>query len=51
MEYRRLSTNETCVVTEYVYVGPLIRLLMETKFEFVQTIKLDHSFIDVYIKR
>lgn len=26
MEYRRLSTNEVCEVTEYVYVGPLIRL-------------------------
>ena len=51
MEYRRLSTNETYECTEYVYVGPLIRLLMEVKFEFVQSIKLDHSFMDVYIKR
>jgi SAM-dependent methyltransferase len=51
MEYRRLSTNETCVCTEYVYVGPLIRLLLEVKFEFVQSIKLGHSFMDVYIKQ
>jgi SAM-dependent methyltransferase len=51
MEYRRLSTNETYEVTEYVYIGPLIRLLMEMRFEFVQSIRLDHSFMDVYIKR
>jgi 2-polyprenyl-3-methyl-5-hydroxy-6-metoxy-1,4-benzoquinol methylase len=51
MEYRRLSTNETYEVTEYVYVGPLIRLLMEVRFEFVQSTRLDHSFMDVYIKR
>lgn len=50
MEYRRLSTNETYEGTEYVYIGPLIRLLMEMRFEFVQSIRLDHSFMDVYIK-
>jgi 2-polyprenyl-3-methyl-5-hydroxy-6-metoxy-1,4-benzoquinol methylase len=51
MKYRRLSTNETCEVTEYVYTGPLIRLLLEVRFEFVQSIRLDYSFMDVYIKR
>jgi SAM-dependent methyltransferase len=51
MEYRRLSTNETYEATEYVYTGPLIRLLMEVRFEFVQSIRLEHSFMDVYIKR
>jgi SAM-dependent methyltransferase len=51
MEFRHLSTNEICEVTEYVYVGPLIRLLIEVRFEFVQSIRLDHSFIDVYTKR
>ncbi len=51
MVYRRLSTNETYEATEYVYIGPLIRLLMEVRFEFVQSIRLDHSFMDVYIKR
>jgi SAM-dependent methyltransferase len=51
MEYRRLSTNETYEATGYVYTGPLIRLLMEVRFEFVQSIRLDHSFMDVYIKR
>jgi len=51
MVYRRLSTNETYDGTEYVYIGPLIRLLMEMRFEFVQSIRLDHSFMDVYIKR
>jgi 2-polyprenyl-3-methyl-5-hydroxy-6-metoxy-1,4-benzoquinol methylase len=51
MEFRRLSTNEICEITEYVYVGPLIRLLMEARFEFVQAIHLDHSFIDVYLRR
>jgi len=51
MEYRRLSTNETYECIEYVYVGPLIRLLMEVRFRFVRSIRLDHSFMDVYIKR
>jgi len=51
MEYRRLSTNETYEATGYVYTGPLIRLLMEVRFEFVQSIRLDHSFMDVYVKR
>ena len=51
MEYRRLSTNEVYECTEYVYVGPLIRLLMEVRFEFVQSIRLEQSFLDVYIKR
>jgi len=51
MEYRRLSTNETYEATGYVYTGPLIRLLMEVRFELVQSIRLDHSFMDVYIKR
>jgi hypothetical protein len=26
-------------------------LLMELRFEFVRSIQLDHSFMDVYIKR
>jgi SAM-dependent methyltransferase len=51
MEFRRLSTNEVYEATEYVYVGPLIRLLMETRFEFLESVRLDHSFLDVYIKR
>ena len=50
MEYRRLSTNETYEATGYVYIGPLIRLLLEVRFEFVQSIRLDHSFMDVYVK-
>jgi hypothetical protein len=51
MEFRRLSTNETYEGTEYVYIGPLIRLLIEARFEFVQSFRLGHSFMDVYIKR
>ena len=50
MEYRRLSTNEVYEGTEYVYTGPLIRLLMEVRFELVQSIRLEHSFVDVYTK-
>jgi SAM-dependent methyltransferase len=50
MEYCRLSTNEVYEVTEYVYVGPLIRLLMEVKFEFIESKQLAHSFLDVYTK-
>ena len=51
MEYRRLSSDEIYEGTEYVYIGPLIRLLMEVKFQFVQSARLDHSFMDVYVKR
>ena len=51
MEYKRLSTNETYECMEYVYIGPLVRLLLELRFEFVRSIRLDHSFMDVYIKR
>ena len=49
--FRKVSTNEIYEGSEYVYIGPLIRLLMEVKFEFVQSIRLGHSFMDVYIKR
>jgi hypothetical protein len=51
IEFHNLSTNETYECTEYVYVGPLIRLLMELRFGFVRSIQLDHSFLDVYVKR
>jgi SAM-dependent methyltransferase len=51
MEFHRLSTNETYKCTEYVYVSPLIRLLLEPRFEFARSIRLDYSFLDVYIKR
>jgi hypothetical protein len=50
MEYRRVSTNEVYQCTEYVYVGPLIRLVMEARFEFVESVRLDHSFMDVYAR-
>ena len=48
MEYQHLSSGELYVVKEYVYVAPLVRLLMELRFEFVQFTQLDHSFLDVY---
>ena len=51
MQYHRLSTNETYECTEYVYVGPLIHLLMEVRFELVQSTTLAHSFLDVYVRR
>jgi SAM-dependent methyltransferase len=50
MEYHRLSTNEMYQGTEYVYIAPLIRLLMESHFKFIQSVQLDHSFMDVYVK-
>jgi SAM-dependent methyltransferase len=51
MQYHRLSTDETYECTEYVYVGPLIHLLMEGRFELVQSTALGHSFMDVYVRR
>lgn len=51
MEYRRLSSNETYEYTGYIYTGPLIRISMETRFEFARSIQLEESFVDVYVKR
>jgi SAM-dependent methyltransferase len=51
MEFHNLSTGETYECTEYVYIGPTIRLLMEPRFEFIRSFQLDHSFLDVYGKR
>ena len=50
MEFQNLTTNEVYQVTEYVYVGPLIRLLLEIRFDFIQSIRLDHSFLDIYTR-
>ena len=50
MEFQNLTTNEVYQVTEYVYVGPLIRLLLEIRFDFIQSIHLDHSFLDIYTR-
>lgn len=51
MEFKRLSTGEEYTATEYVYVGPLIRLLLEVRFDFVHSARLDHSFLDVYARQ
>jgi len=52
MEYRHLSRNQTFDYTGYVYTAPLIRIVMETRFEFEQSIRLDKaSFLDIYSKR
>jgi cyclopropane fatty-acyl-phospholipid synthase-like methyltransferase len=51
MEYQHLSTGGTYECTEYIYVGPLLRLLLEVRFEFVQSIRLENSFMDVYLKQ
>jgi ubiquinone/menaquinone biosynthesis C-methylase UbiE len=52
MEYRHLSRKDTYDAIGYVYTGPLIRLLLETRFEFRQSIRLDRaSFLDIYLKR
>jgi SAM-dependent methyltransferase len=50
MEYRHLTSDELYVGKEYVYVGPLIRLLMEIRFEILQSVQLEHSFLDIYRK-
>jgi ubiquinone/menaquinone biosynthesis C-methylase UbiE len=51
MEYRHLSRKETYDATGDVYTGPLIRLLLETRFEFKQSIRLEKaSFLDIYSK-
>ena len=51
MEYRHVSRNEIYEAIGYVYTGPLIRIVMETRFEFSQSIRLDKGrFLDVYTK-
>lgn len=52
MEYRHLSSDKTFDYTGYIYTGPLIRIVMETRFELEQSIRLDKaSFLDIYLKR
>jgi SAM-dependent methyltransferase len=52
MEYRHLSRNETYEAVGYVYTGPLIRVVMEERFKFEQSIRLEKaSFVDVYSKQ
>jgi ABC-type polysaccharide/polyol phosphate export permease len=48
MEYRHLSSGELYVAKEYVYIAPLVHLLMDVRFEFLQSVQLDHSFLDIY---
>ena len=51
MEYRHLSSNETYDYMGYIYTGPLIRIVLEARFEFERSIQLEKSFMDVYVKR
>jgi SAM-dependent methyltransferase len=50
MEYQHLSSGELYVVKEYVYVAPLVRLLMQARFELLQFTQLPHSFLDIYCR-
>lgn len=51
-EYRNLTTGETYECTSYVYTGPLIRIVLESRFHFEQSIQLaEASFLDIYAKR
>lgn len=52
MEYRNLSTNETYEYTGYIYIKPLVQIIMKVRFKLVQSIQLSEwSFMDVYITR
>jgi SAM-dependent methyltransferase len=51
-EYRHLATGEVFEGTGYVYTGPLIRLVLEPRFERTQSIRLgEMSFMDIYRRR
>lgn len=51
-EYRNLSTGETYECPSYVYTGPLIRIVLESRFRFEQSIRIaEASFLDIYAKR
>jgi SAM-dependent methyltransferase len=51
MEYLHLSSGETYDYTGYIYTGPMIRLVMETRFDFKYSVRLsDADFMDVYSK-
>jgi len=52
MDYCQLSSGETFEYTGYIYTKPMIRLVMETKFDFEYSIRLSEAnFMDVYSKR
>ena len=52
MEYRHLVTGQVHEPTGYVYTGPLIRLLLEGRFDLVRSIRTGESrFLDVYVRR
>lgn len=51
MDYSRLSSGDTLEYTGYIYTRPMIRLVMETRFEFKYSIRLSEaSFMDVFSK-
>jgi ubiquinone/menaquinone biosynthesis C-methylase UbiE len=51
-EYRHMTTGEIYEYTGYVYTGPMMRIVMEPRFEFGHSLRLSEaSFLDVYLKR
>jgi SAM-dependent methyltransferase len=51
-EYRNLTTGETYECPSYVYTGPLIRIVLESRFRFERSRQLaEASFLDIYTKR
>ena len=51
-EYRHLVTGEVYEGKSYVYTAPMIRELMEVRFDFARSVPLsESSFLDVFVKR
>jgi SAM-dependent methyltransferase len=50
-EYRHLATGDFFEGASYVYTGPIIRLLLEDRFEFQQSTRLGtNNFLDLFVK-
>jgi hypothetical protein len=51
-EYCHLVRGETYQAASYIYTGPLMRLVMESRFALERSIRLsEQNFLDIYRKR
>ena len=52
MEYRHLVTGQVYEATSYIYIGQVIRLLLEVGFDFDRSIRMSESgFLDIFVKQ
>jgi ubiquinone/menaquinone biosynthesis C-methylase UbiE len=50
-EYDHLATGEHYEATGYIYTAPLLRVIMETRFDLDRSLRLgESSFMDIYLR-